>query len=343
MEQTEFLPQEVFMFKWFKRLSKEEGAAEVDSSPKEVEAASPVNLLGRLKERLSKTREGLVRRMDSLFWGRKEIDEDLLEELEEILITADLGVSTTEEILEDIRQQVSRKELSQPEALKGFIKERIKEILLKETPPFPGQTKPHVVLVVGVNGVGKTTTIAKLAHYLKSQGLKVLLVAADTFRAAAIEQLQTWGERLDLPVIRHQPGADPSAVAYDGIEAAMKRGVDVVLIDTAGRLHTKVNLMEELKKIKRVIGKRLPGAPHDIWLVLDATVGQNAINQTKLFHEALEVTGIVLTKLDGTAKGGVIVGVCHDFGLPIRFIGVGEKMDDLQPFDPQAFVEALFD
>ncbi len=200
-----------------------------------------------------------------------------------------------------------------------------------------------MVLVVGVNGVGKTTTIAKLAHYLKSQGLKVLLVAADTFRAAAIEQLETWGERLDLPVIRHQPGADPSAVAYDGIEAAMKRGVDVVLIDTAGRLHTKVNLMEELKKIKRVIGKRLPGAPHDIWLVLDATVGQNAINQTKLFHEALEVTGIVLTKLDGTAKGGVIVGICHDFGLPIRFIGVGEKMDDLQPFDPQAFVEALFD
>ncbi|WP_456431494.1 signal recognition particle-docking protein FtsY [Thermosulfuriphilus sp.] len=332
------------MFKWFQRLKKEdsqEAQGPTETGPEKT-VSSKTGFLGRLKERLSKTREGLVQRMDNLFLGRKEIDEELLEELEEILVTADLGVSTTQDILDDIRQRVSRRELANPSALRGFIKERLREILSLEVREFPGPERPYVVLIVGVNGVGKTTTIAKLAHYLKTEGKKVLLVAADTFRAAAIEQLETWGKRLEVPVVKHQPGADPSAVAYDGVEAAVKRNIDVVLIDTAGRLHTKVNLMEELKKIKRVIGKRLPGAPHEIWLVLDATVGQNATSQTKLFHEALGLTGLILTKLDGTAKGGVIVSICHDFSLPVRFIGVGEKMEDLQPFDPQTFVEALF-
>jgi len=296
----------------------------------------------RLKERLGRTRGGFVRQMDEILLGRKEMDPRILDELEEILVTADMGVSTVQEIFSRVREEARRSELDDPAALRLRLREHVLRLLQVPAPPLTWNARPFVVLVAGVNGVGKTTTIAKLGHMLRQEGKEVLLIAADTFRAAAIEQLETWGRRIGVPVIRHKTGSDPSAVAFDGMEAGVKRGVDVVIIDTAGRLHTKVNLMEELKKIRRVVSKKIPEAPHEVLLVLDATTGQNAVSQAKLFQEAAGVTGIALTKLDGTAKGGIVVSIAHQLQIPIRFIGIGEGMEDLRPFDPEEFVEAIF-
>lgn len=300
-------------------------------------------LFERLKAGLKRTTDDLVGRIDALVLGKKTIDAETLEELEEILITADIGVKTTVELVRNLEQRLSRNELKDGEALRSALKD---ELLLKlrahHHPLAIGNVKPFVLLVVGVNGVGKTTTIGKLASRYAAAGHKVLLAAADTFRAAAAEQLSIWGERSGVEVISHQEGADPSAVAFDACKAALARGTDLLIVDTAGRLHTKVNLMEEMKKIRRVIDREIPGAPHEILLVLDAATGQNALNQTRIFKESAGVTGLALTKLDGSAKGGVVVAVSHEFGLPVRFIGVGEGIDDLRDFDPQEFVDALF-
>lgn len=297
----------------------------------------------RLRNRLSKTRKSFVNRVDQLLLGRKEIDEELLENLEEILITSDIGVQTTMDLIQKVREKIDRKDLNNTEELKEALQEEILAFLKVE--PGPDSVfleTPYVIMVVGVNGVGKTTTIGKLAARYMKEGKRVLLVAADTFRAAAVEQLEIWAQRVGSEVVRHKGKSDPSAVVYDGIHAAKSRGVDVVIIDTAGRLHTKVNLMEELKKIRRTVARQLPDAPHEILLVLDATTGQNAISQAQLFHEAIEITGIALTKLDGTAKGGIVVGICHSLGLPLKYIGLGEKVDDLHEFDADAFMKALF-
>ena len=298
----------------------------------------------RLQERLAKTRDTLVSRVDSLFLGRKEIDAELLDELEEILITADLGVSTTMDLLDEIRRRVSRKELKDPQALKFALKELMLDFFegYEDAALQMPAGGPFVIMVVGVNGVGKTTTIGKIANKFIRSGQRVLLVAADTFRAAAIDQLKVWGERVGADVAAKQKGADPSSVIYDALDYAASRDFDVIIIDTAGRLHTKVNLMEELKKIKRVINKKIAGAPHEIMLILDATTGQNSISQARLFNEAVGLTGLTLTKLDGTAKGGIVVNISHDFNIPIRFIGIGEKLEDLRDFNPGEFIEALF-
>ena len=299
----------------------------------------------RLKERLAKTRSSIVTRVDTLFLGKKVIDPELLDELEEILITSDLGVGTTQELVESARDQVARRELGDPQALKSYLKEQIagylhssdkhNELIMPEEGPF-------VIMVVGVNGVGKTTTIGKMAHKFKQAGNSVLLVAADTFRAAAVEQLKIWGERIGVHVVSQKTGADPSAVVFDALDFAANKETNVIIVDTAGRLHTKVNLMEELKKIKRVMGKKVPNAPHEVLLVIDATTGQNAISQARLFSEAVDVSGLALTKLDGTAKGGIVVNICRELTIPIRFIGIGEQMDDLRDFDADEFVSALF-
>ena len=294
----------------------------------------------RFRERLVRTRQSLAGGLERLFLGRREVDADVLDELEELLITADLGVDTTLRLVEVIREKVKRRELNDASRLKEALRLEMVQIL-RGSPAAPRTVKPWVTFMVGVNGVGKTTTIAKLAHRDRARGLKTLLVAADTFRAAAVEQLEIWGERAGAQVVKQKTGSDPAAVVFDGLDAAQARGVDVVYVDTAGRLHTKVNLMEELKKVHRTAAKKMPGAPHEILLVLDATTGQNALSQVRLFHEAVGVTGIVLTKLDGTAKGGMALAVAHETGLPIRYVGVGEGMDDLQPFDPEAFVAAI--
>lgn len=298
----------------------------------------------RLRQGLSKTRSGLTGRLDQLAMGKKEINGELMEELEEILFTSDLGVQATQELIDRVRDHVARRELANPERLKDALKENILDFLQVPKVPcgVPAPGEPMIIMVVGVNGVGKTTTIGKAAYHFQKEGKRVLLVAADTFRAAAIEQLVIWGKRVQTEVIKQQQGADPSAVVFDAVSAAISKGVDVVLIDTAGRLHTKVNLMDELQKIHRVTGKRLQGAPHEVWLVLDATTGQNAISQAEIFHKTLGVTDIILTKLDGTAKGGIVVGIARHLGLPIRFIGIGEKIDDLRPFDAEDFVNAIF-
>lgn len=299
----------------------------------------------RLKDGLSRTRKTFVRQIDTLFLGKKTIDAELLEDLEEILIMADIGAATTMELLDKTREQVRRNALSDAQALKTSLKEMILSYLLNANQPVDSVLPAHgpfVVMVLGVNGVGKTTTIGKLAHKFTRAGQKVLLVAADTFRAAASEQLQIWGKRVGVEVVAQQAGADPSSVVYDALDYAKPRNFDVVLVDTAGRLHTKINLMEELKKIKRVMDKKIPGAPHEILLVLDATTGQNAISQARLFNEAVDVTGLALTKLDGTAKGGIVINICREFNIPIRFIGIGEQMEDLRDFEPNEFVEALF-
>jgi len=313
----------------------------------EVQAEKQVNQKGlfqRLQESLSKTRDSLVSRVDDLFLGKKEIDAQLLDELEEILITADLGVNTTLDLLDEIRSRVSRQELKDSGALKLALKERI--LAFFEGYDDAGmkmvEEGPFVIMVVGVNGVGKTTTIGKIANKFVNSGQSVLLVAADTFRAAAIDQLKIWGERVGVEVVAKEHGADPSSVIYDALDYAASKNFDVILVDTAGRLHTKVNLMEELKKIKRVISKKMAGAPHEIMLILDATTGQNSISQAKLFNEAVGLTGLTLTKLDGTAKGGIVVNISHDFQIPIRFIGIGEQLEDLRDFDPREFIEALF-
>jgi len=298
----------------------------------------------RLKQGLSKTRAGITGRLDQLILNKKLIDEDLLDELEEILYTSDLGVVAVQELIDLVRSGVSRKELDDPARLKQALKENMVSFLtsVKEKGGSPSPGQPMVIMVIGVNGVGKTTTIGKLACMFRDQGRKVMMVAADTFRAAAIEQLAIWGERAGAEVIKQAHGSDPSAVVFDAINAAVARGTDIVLIDTAGRIHTKVNLMDELQKIQRVTGRNLPGAPHQVWLVLDATTGQNAISQAEMFNKNIGITGIILTKLDGTAKGGIVVGISRQLKIPIVFIGIGEKMDDLRPFDANEFVEAIF-
>jgi fused signal recognition particle receptor len=301
-------------------------------------------LIARLREGLTKTRSGFTGRLDQLFFGKKEISEDLLEDLEEVLFTSDLGVATTQELIRLVQEGVARKELDQPEKLRTALKEHIRAFLnvpdMAQRTPNAGE--PYVIMMIGVNGVGKTTTIGKLGHQLKAQENSVMFVAADTFRAAAVEQLEIWAQRVGADLVKQKPGADPSAVVFDALASALSKQIDTVIIDTAGRLHTKVNLMEELEKIYRVAGRKLPGAPHEVWLVLDATTGQNAIAQAELFHKAIGVTGIVLTKLDGTAKGGIVVGISHQLKIPIKFIGIGEAMDDLRPFDASEFVEAIF-
>ncbi|MBU0988252.1 MAG: signal recognition particle-docking protein FtsY [Proteobacteria bacterium] len=307
--------------------------------PEESEKSS--GFLKRLKMGLPKTRKFLSTDIEELFSGRREIDDSLLEELEELLITADIGVQTSMDLIQSISKISSK--ISDANQLKAALKEKILSLLNTQTPPALLTTaKPHVIMVIGINGVGKTTTVGKLAAKFVAAGNKVLIAAADTFRAAAIEQLAVWAERAGVELIKHRDKADPAAVAYDGIDAAVARGTDIVLIDTAGRLHTRVNLMEELKKIKRTIAKKLPGAPHEILLILDATTGQNALSQAKLFHDALGVTGIVLAKLDGTAKGGIVVSICNSLDIPLKYIGIGEKIEDLQEFDPLRYVEALF-
>jgi fused signal recognition particle receptor len=297
----------------------------------------------RLKIGLSKTHENLVGRIDTLLLGKKQIDADTLEELEEILITADIGVVTAVELIRNLEQRLKRNELQNVAALKDALKEELLARLTKHSAALDtGLHSPFVIMVIGVNGVGKTTTIGKLACRFTAEGKKVLLAAGDTFRAAAAEQLEIWGKRVGVEVIRHQAGADPSAVVFDACKAALARKCDILLIDTAGRLHTKINLMEEMKKIRRVIGREIPGAPHETLLVLDAATGQNAVSQTKLFKDAAFVSGIALTKLDGTAKGGIVVAVSNEFEIPVRYIGVGESAEDLREFDPAQFVEALF-
>lgn len=314
---------------------------EVESKP----ADNGSGLLGRLKDGLAKTRDLIINRVDDLFLGKKVIDQDLFDELEEILITADLGVGTTQELIEHAQQQVNRQELSDPRALKKILKEKISDFLHSSDQdsllvmPDDG---PFVIMVVGVNGVGKTTTIGKMARKFINAGQSVTLVAADTFRAAAIDQLKIWGKRNGVEVVARESGADPSAVVFDAMEKIASQPTDVVIVDTAGRLHTKVNLMEELKKINKVMGKKMTEAPHEVMLVIDATTGQNGISQAQMFNEAVGVTGLALTKLDGTAKGGIVVNICRQCNIPIRFIGVGEQAEDLRDFDPDEFTNALF-
>jgi fused signal recognition particle receptor len=300
-------------------------------------------LLDKLRDGVQKTRDGLVSAIEDVLAGKKQIDADLLEELEYTLISADIGVSTTEDILDRIRERVDRNMVGDASELRGLIREYLLEILVANDRPLAWvSAPPAVVMVVGVNGAGKTTTIGKLAAQLKSEGNSVLLCAADTFRAAAIEQLEVWGHRTDTQVIRQNTGSDPSAVMFDALTAAKSRGVDYVIVDTAGRLQTKTNLMAELEKMRRTASRVIDDAPHEVLLVLDATTGQNGLEQARKFTETSGVTGIVLTKLDGTAKGGVVVAIAKELGLPIRYIGVGEKVDDLLRFDPEKFIDSLF-
>ncbi|MGO9230719.1 MAG: signal recognition particle-docking protein FtsY [Bryobacteraceae bacterium] len=302
------------------------------------------SLLEKLKSGVQKTRAGLVSAIEDAIQGKKEIDADLLEELESTLIASDMGARTVEEILERIRQRVERHQLGDAAELKGLIREHLLEILqASERAPAHVAEPPAVILVVGVNGSGKTTTIGKLAARFKSEQRSVLLCAADTFRAAAIEQLEIWGERTGSPVIRQSAGSDPSAVLFDAVSAARARKVDYVIVDTAGRLQTKENLMAELQKMARTAKKVIPDAPHEVLLVLDATTGQNGLEQARKFTDSSGVTGIVLTKLDGTAKGGIVVAIARELDLPIRYVGVGEKVDDLLPFDAEKFIASLFE
>ena len=301
-------------------------------------------LLEKLKSGVQKTRAGFVTRLEDALAGKKEIDADLLDELEYTLISADIGVKTTSEILERIRQQVDRKMVGDAAELRGLIRQYLLEVLEASERPVPHVAEPPaVVMVVGVNGAGKTTTIGKLAQRYKNEGRSVLLCAADTFRAAAIEQLEIWGERTSTEVIRQKPGADPSAVLFDALHAARARKTDYVIIDTAGRLQTKANLMAELEKMQRTAARVVPSAPHEVLLVLDATTGQNGLEQARRFTETSGVTGIILAKLDGTAKGGVVIAIARELNLPIRYVGVGEKAEDLLPFDPEKFIQSLFE
>src|SRR6266567_572986 len=301
-------------------------------------------LLEKLKSGVQKTRAGLVSALEDAIQGKKEIDADLLDELEFTLISADIGVRTTEEILDRIRQRVERHQLNDAAELRGLIREHLLEILeASERAPARVAEPPAVILVVGVNGSGKTTTIGKLANRYKNEQRSVLLCAADTFRAAAIEQLEIWGARTGTRVIRQSPGSDPSAVLFDALTAARARVVDYVIVDTAGRLQTKENLMAELQKMDRTAKKVIPDAPHEVLLVLDATTGQNGLEQARKFTESSGVTGIALAKLDGTAKGGIVVAIARELNLPIRYIGVGEQVDDLLPFEPEKFIASLFE
>jgi fused signal recognition particle receptor len=324
-------------------------AAEAEAARQAEEAAARAKVqaeAGRtLAQGLDKTRsQGFMARLNGLFGSNRQVDESVLADLEEILFTADIGVRTASNLVELAREKLKRNELSNPERIKALIREEVARIVDLPTPrSLEGGGPPHVVMVVGVNGAGKTTTIGKLAAQLTGQGKKVIVAAGDTFRAAATEQLDVWAERAKAEIVRGPEGGDPGSVVFDAIKKARETGVDVVLCDTAGRLHTKAPLMEELKKVKRVMGKALEGTPHEVLLVLDSTNGQNAIQQAKQFHEAVGVTAIALTKLDGTAKGGVIIGICDELKLPVVWVGVGEKIADLRRFEPREFVQALFD
>jgi len=304
--------------------------------------------LSKFTQGLAKTRDALLGKIQEIAASKRNIDDAVLDEIEESLLSADIGMSTTGLILENLRRRVREEKYQTTDQLLALLKEEIRSILHAEDAAsprldvLPTGARPFVIMVVGVNGVGKTTTIGKLAHNYKRAGFRVVIGAADTFRAAANEQLEIWAQRAGVEIIQQSQGSDPAAVAFDALNAAIARNADVVIIDTAGRLHTKQNLMEELKKIRRVMEKRLPGAPHEVLLVLDATTGQNGLQQVRHFSDAVDVTGLVLTKLDGTAKGGIVIAISHDLKTPVRFIGVGEKIDDLQVFDRAAFVDALF-
>jgi fused signal recognition particle receptor len=301
-------------------------------------------LFDRMKQAVSRTRENLSERIEEVVSFSKEIDRNTLDDLEATLIGADLGSATTHQVLEKLREKADRKQIANVDELKRLLKEELLSILnAANTPPVEREEGvPEVVLVVGVNGTGKTTTIGKLAQTVRSDGKTVLLCAGDTFRAAAIEQLEVWGQRTGTEVIRTKAGGDPAAVLYDALQAASSRHIDCVIVDTAGRLHTKTNLMQELEKMRRTAQRIIPGAPHEVLLVIDATTGQNGLQQAKIFTDAAAVTGVVLTKLDGTAKGGVVVAIARELGLPVRYVGVGEKAGDLLPFDPKEFVDSLF-
>ncbi|MEW9667604.1 signal recognition particle-docking protein FtsY [Ammoniphilus sp. 3BR4] len=299
----------------------------------------------KFKDGLTKTREAVVGKVENLVRRYKKIDEEFFEELEEILISADVGVNTVMELVDELRKEVKKQRIEDAAQLKPLISEKLVGLFKENTADYSlniQEGRLNIIMFVGVNGVGKTTTIGKMAHMFKQQGKKVLLAAGDTFRAGAIEQLEVWGQRVGVDVVKHQAGADPAAVVYDGIQAARSRGADILLCDTAGRLQNKVNLMEELNKVYRVIAREIPDAPHETLLVLDATTGQNAMNQARAFGEATKVSGIVLTKLDGTAKGGIVIAISNELKTPVKYVGLGEKMDDLQPFDPEQFIHALF-
>ena len=310
-----------------------------DENSPHTESNASSGYLRRLKNRLAKTRKTFSDGFDNIFAGKKRIDDDVLEELEELLITSDIGVQTAMTLIE----KIASSKITDVGQIKSLLKEEILSILQPATSESE-QTMPtpRVIMVVGVNGTGKTTTIGKLAAKASASGKRVLIAAADTFRAAAIEQLMIWAERAQADIVKHKEMSDPAAVAFDAVEAALARGADMVLIDTAGRLHTKVNLMEELKKIKRTISKKITGAPHEVLLILDATTGQNALSQAQLFNDALGITALALTKLDGTAKGGIVISICNTLKIPLKYIGIGETIEDLEEFDATQFVEALF-
>ncbi len=314
-----------------------------DAAERPVELETQEPFFVKLKRRMANTHDHIIGQVEQIFSGSGELDDDSIEKLEEVLITADMGVKTVAKLIERVNSNIGRPERCKIETVKEVLREEILDILSQFYEDLPeSKDGPHVTMVLGVNGVGKTTTIGKIANSYRNSGQRVLLAAADTFRAAAREQLEIWGERVDAEVISQREGADPSAVVFDALHAAKARSADRVIIDTAGRLHTKTNLMEELKKIKRVIAREIKDAPHEILLVLDSTTGQNAVSQAHMFHKEIGVTGIVLTKLDGTAKGGVIVSIASDMRIPIKYIGIGEGMDDLQPFRADEFVDAIF-
>ena len=302
-----------------------------------------MGFFSKLKEGLTKTRKSLTEKIEKVIIGYADIDDDLLDELEDALIQADVGVKTSLQLMDDVRAGIKKKQINSPEDLKPFLIKRITEMLNEGSDETNiAKSGPTVILVIGVNGVGKTTTIGKLGRYYKEQGKNVMFAAADTFRAAAIDQLEIWGQRVNVPVIKHEEGSDPAAVVFDAVKAAIARKVDILIIDTAGRLHNKANLMTELNKIQRVIKREIAEAPHETLLVLDATTGQNAISQAELFTKSAPISGLVLTKLDGTAKGGVVIGLKSELSMPVKWIGVGEGMDDLGPFVANDFAAALF-
>jgi fused signal recognition particle receptor len=350
------------MIKWFKRNTDENSKENPEQKPAEAPeveghdglaseqtttdaSKSREGLFSRFKKGLSKTRHHLGSGVGRLLLGKKEIDASLLEELETILLTADVGVETTQNIINQLSEGLARKELADGDAVFAALRTHMQTLLSKDTNPLSLETKdgtPFVILMVGVNGAGKTTTIGKLAKQFQQQGKKVMLAAGDTFRAAAVEQLQVWGERNNIPVIAQQTGSDSASVVYDALQAAKARKIDVLIADTAGRLHTQHNLMDELKKVKRVLSKLDADAPHETMLVLDATIGQNALNQAKSFNEAVDISGITMTKLDGTAKGGILFAIANELDIPFRYLGIGEGIDDLRSFDATHFVNAIF-
>lgn len=327
------------MLNFLKRKKTEESVTETPPPPPKT------GFFARLKAGLAKTRASFTSGIATLILGKKTLDAELIDLIETQLLTADVGIEATEQLIKSLTQKLARKELTDTEAVLHELQEQMKAILRPCQVPLniTNNTTPFVILVVGINGSGKTTTIGKIAHYLQASGKSIMLAAGDTFRAAAIEQLQIWGERNQIPVVAQQPGADTAAVIYDALESAQSREIDVLLADTAGRLHTQSSLMDELKKVKRVLGKKDPAAPHETLLILDASIGQNALNQALQFHQALGITGLAVTKLDGTAKGGIIFAIAKQLQIPIRFIGVGEGIDDLRPFNADEFVSALFE